>query len=442
MPNMLSYVVLFLGSLALAFLARRRFYPKPYAGIPYNQHSANRLTGDVPDLTPIIKATNEYSSPLMAVTTQRLRRPLAQLLFPALRPPLLILDDPREIEDVLVRRGREFDRAPVSMHIVRHYFRHAMMTQYSSSPGLRDQKRVWADAFGADFLRRVAAPSVYQAALDLLNLWGFKADGGPFRVVEDFHNTTFDAMWVALTGEKAGIVRHEIEKLQQQQQSQSLTGGGGDGGGREHPIGSSPRGNLIKGEVEYVNAMIAKGFGSIGLSRLAQMFRAYMPRHRQFRKTVDTEVGLVIGKAVDRFQRLEAGDWEAGEGDTCMMDMVLRRKILEARKSGRPLTDPAKDKVLVDDTFMMILAVCGMFSWQTTLRVSRVVKGVSTNRFPFRVGLRYHGRLSGMVRKIHGVLPLGPGRAPRGSPGCLPPHEEAVHGRDARDRHPLPRRRL
>ena len=345
---MLSYVALLLGSLALAFVARRRFYPKPYAGIPYNQHAANRLTGDIPNLVPVIKATNEHSAPLLAITTQRLRRPLAQLLFPALRPPLLILDDPREIEDVLVRRGREFDRAPVSMHILRHYFPYAMMTQYNSAPGLRDQKRVWADAFGADFLRRVAAPSVYQATLDLLKLWGLKANGRPFQVVGDFHSTAFDAMWVALTGEKAGIVQYEIEKLQSQS---------GAGGGREHPIGPPPRGNLIKKEVEYVNGMIAKGFESVGLSRLAQMFSAYLPRHRQFRRTVDTEVGLVIRKAVERFQQVEAGHLNADEHDTCMMDLVLRRKVLEARKSGQPLIDPTKDKVLLDDTFLMILAV-------------------------------------------------------------------------------------
>ncbi|KAK7978117.1 Cytochrome P450 [Apiospora saccharicola] len=348
----MMYVVLLLGSLALAFVARHRFYPRLYAGIPYNKHSANRLTGDIPDLTPIIKATNEYSSALLAVTTERLRRPLAQLLFPALRPPLLILDDPREIEDVLVRRGREFDRAPVSMHILRHYFRNAMMTQFNTAPGLRDQKRVWADAFDADFLRRVAAPSIYQATLELLELWHLKATSRPFRVLEDFHNATFDAMWVALTGEKAGLIHHEIEKLQHEQSQSAASGVGG----RKHLIGPSPHEHVIKKEVEYVNGMISKGFGSIGLSRLAQMVSAYLPRHRQFRRTVDTEVGLVIRKAVDRFQRLETDYSEAGEGDTCMMDMVLRRKVAEARKSGQPLMDPTKDKFLIDDTFMMILA--------------------------------------------------------------------------------------
>ncbi|KAK7948805.1 cytochrome P450 [Apiospora aurea] len=322
---MLSYILLFLGSLVLVFTARRRLYPKPFPGIPYNKVSANRIAGDLPELIPVIKATNEYSTSMFAISTQRLRLPLAQ--------------DPREIEDILVRRGREFDRAPMSIKTLKNFFPYSFMGKYNT-PEVKEQKRIWADAFGADFLRKVAAPSIYNATLDL-------ADGRPFEVVEDLHNATLDAIWVALVGEEAGITRHEIKKFLQSQRDAS-------DGGRRDP-GPPPRGYLLRREVDYVSEMIAKNSSS-GIPVLAQKLAAYLPRHRQFRRTVDTEIGLVMRKAVDRFQRLELGRLEAGENDTCMMDLVLRRKVLEAKKLGRPLMDPTKDKVLLDDTFLMMFA--------------------------------------------------------------------------------------
>ncbi|KAK8093955.1 Cytochrome P450 [Apiospora hydei] len=323
---MLSYILLFLASLALVFTARRRLHPKPFAGIPYNKQSAHRLTGDIPELVPVIKATNEYSASMFAISTQQLRQPSRRCCS--------------------LRRGREFDRAPISIKTLKNFFPYSFMGKYNT-PEIKEQKRVWADAFGADFLRRVAAPSIYKATLDLLELWRLKADGRSFEVVEDLHNATLDAIWVALVGEEAGITRHEIKKLLQSQSD------AGDGGHCD--LGPPPRGYRLRSEVDYVSEMIAKNSSS-RIPVLVQKLAAYLPRHRQFRRTVDTEIGLVMRKAVDRFQRLELGKLEAGENDTCMMDLVLRRKVLEAKKSGRPLMDPTKDKVLLDDTFLMMFA--------------------------------------------------------------------------------------
>lgn len=345
---MLLYVLLATSCVALIFAARRKIYPRPYPGIPYNEQSAKRLTGDLPELIPVIQATNEYSSSIFAITTQRLGKPIAQMLFPVLRKPLIILEDPREIEDIVLRRNQEFDKAPMAINTIKPMFANATTSQYTT-PELRAQKRLWADVMRVEFLRKAAAPNIYKATLDLVELWRLKATSvyreQPFKVTVDFQNAALDAIWVAVVGEEPGVTRYEINKLQDQ-----ITGGGS----QKSP--SPPRGMFLKKEVDYIAEVIARNSSS-GIPGWAQKLETLMPRHRQFRRTVNTEIALVMARAVDRFQRLDLGRLEADEIDTCMMDLVLRRLVLASKRSGQPLADPTKDQRMLDEMFFMLVAV-------------------------------------------------------------------------------------
>ncbi|KAK8071660.1 hypothetical protein PG996_005008 [Apiospora saccharicola] len=341
------YILLAASATAFILAVRQRVYPKPYPGIPYNEQSAHRISGDLPELVPVIKSTNEYSTAIFSITTQRLGKPIAQMLFPALRKPLIILEDPREIEDILVRRNREFDKAPMAINTLRPMFANATTSQYTT-PQLRAQKRLWADVMSAEFLHKAAAPNIYKATLNLLELWRLKASSSvhkdqPFKVPEDFQNATLDAMWVAVVGEEPGVTRYEITKLQNQ-----------IAGTSENNI-PPPRGIFLKREVDYIADVIAKNASS-PVPGWAQKLETYMPRHRQFRRTVNAEITLVMGKAVDRFQRLDLGKLEAEEMDTCMSDLVLRRLVLAAKKAQQPLADPTKDQHMLDEMFLLLVA--------------------------------------------------------------------------------------
>ncbi|KAK4171066.1 hypothetical protein QBC36DRAFT_340674 [Triangularia setosa] len=88
---------------------RKKHYPRPYPGILHNAHSASRMAGDLPDLIPAIKLTKANSEAIFSITTQKLGSPIAQLLLPGNR--MIILDEPREIEDILNRRGKQFNKS-------------------------------------------------------------------------------------------------------------------------------------------------------------------------------------------------------------------------------------------------------------------------------------------------------------------------------------------
>lgn len=68
-------------------------------------------------LVPIIETTNEFFNTPFTVTTQNLGVPIAQLLFPGIRKPMVIIEDPREIEDIMVRRDKDFDKTLVAINM-------------------------------------------------------------------------------------------------------------------------------------------------------------------------------------------------------------------------------------------------------------------------------------------------------------------------------------
>lgn len=345
---MIVYLLLGLGSALLVAIGWRRLYPSPYPGIPFNEKSANRVTGDIPDLVPIVQATNEFSYAVFSITTWKLGVPIAQLLLPAIRRPLIILDDPREIEDILVRRNKEFDKAPMVVDNFSPIFPHATLSQFTT-PVLKAQKRLWADGMTPGFLHKAAAPNIHKATLELIQLWRLKAStifqDKPFDVYEDLQNAALDAIWVAVVGEEPGITRYEINKLQRQQIKHDAD--------FHEPL---PPGIFLKKEVAYIADTIARSSNSPS-PKWAQKLETYTPRYRSFRRTIATELGLIMRKAVERFQHLEMGKLEATESDTCMMDLILRRRILDARKTGKNLTDPTKDQSLLDEMFIMLVAV-------------------------------------------------------------------------------------
>ena len=332
---------------AVLMLLWRQRYPKPLPGIPYNAASAWRIAGDVTDLLPLIKATNEFSESVFTITTQKLGTPVAQLLLPGFRKPLVILEDPREAEDIVVRRNKDFDKAAMSIDLFKPMFPRATFSQ-TTTPELKAQKRLWADIMSTEFLRKVAAPNINKSAIELVDLWRLKAStvhkDEPFSVDDDFKNAALDAIWLVMVGQEPGMSRFELRKLQNQINWNKLLD--------EAP----PRGVFLKREVEYLFETIHKNANS-PMPKWSQKLETLTPRYRKFRRTVSNEIGRAMHDAVARFQRLELGKLEDDDADTCAMDLVLRRQMLEARKAGRPPSDPTQDQSMLDEMFVLFVGV-------------------------------------------------------------------------------------
>jgi cytochrome P450 len=314
-------------------------------GIPYTLSSTKRVFGDGPSIKGAGQATGEPSAALFALS-RKLQSPIAQFLLTSTTTPSIVLDDPREVEDILLRRNKEFDRSLLTTHLFSQILPKSTLAQLTT-PALKAQKRLWSDVMHPDFLRRVVAPNLQTAARELVELWTLKterAGGAPFDVSGDFQSTALDAIWVAVLGSKIGVLRHEIAKLKSEapdEETARLVG-------------------VVRFAVEKGSSIVNDGVGSLWPG-LTFFFLSFTPSFRRFRRIGRDEVQKIMRRAHDRFRRLSSeepagGGDEGAEHDTCAMDFVLRREIVAARKEGRPAPDPTHNPALLDELWLMLLA--------------------------------------------------------------------------------------
>ena len=345
--SLLLYAI-FLSIISGVLLLYRRIFPKPYPGIPCNRAAANRISGDVPDLLAHYKRTKEASA-YSFDQCKKLKSPIVQLFLRPFSPPLIFLDDPRETEDILLRRTKEFDRAPSTIAFFKPLIPHSTLVQPSNQV-FKQQRRLWVDCMSPAFLRRVVAPNVYKAAMELVDLWRLKtslAAGHPFAAQEDFQLAAFDAIWVAILGSELGGVRSEIETLYTEASSIELPKD------KDHPasLPSASRSDMYNAVAYLTNT--GEGLMASPFPVLHHWFIRQSSRYRSNSAIKDQEIRNLTKRARDRFHRISAADDEGKEHDTCAMDLVLRREVIAAQKAGVEV--PEGERPAIQDELLMLL---------------------------------------------------------------------------------------
>ena len=344
--SLLLYGVLL--SIICVLILYRRISPKPYPGIPRNNAAAHRISGDLPDLLAHYKATKEASAFAFQQCT-KLKSPLIQLFLRPFSPPFICLDDPREIEDVMLRRTKEFDRAPSTIAFFKPLIPHATLVQ-PSDRSFKQQRRLWVDCMAPGFLRRVVAPNVYKSALELVELWRRKtelAHGRPFAAQEDFELAAFDAIWVAILGSELGGVRSEMQALRAEASSVELA----EEKDRAASFPSAIRPDIYKA-VAYLNGTVE----GVMASPFPVWHHWCIRQSSQYKANSaikDREIRKITKCAQDRFRRISSPDNDGEEHDTCAMDLVLRREVITAQRAGVKL--PQEESPAIQDELLMLL---------------------------------------------------------------------------------------
>ncbi|KAK8042943.1 cytochrome P450 [Apiospora phragmitis] len=270
--------------------------------------------------------------------------PVHQLFMNPFSRPLVVIDDPCEVADLLMRRGRDFDKSTAYG---------VWQTLVPAPPWpIRPTPTGRCSAPRGAFLRRVVGPHVYAAVLDLTRLWEARIGEMSSKTVvpamdvsKDFSFAALDAIWASIFGERLDLVAGQAEAV-----------------GMGLPV---PRfkGAMVAQTVDYVNIIWDQWGSSLwpGLSRWR------ITRSRAFRDYValkDRETGRLLSEAAARLQTLVPQEHEeagrdaddGGQDDSCLMDLVLRRSLLVAQKAGRTLPDPATNDDLKDELLLMIFA--------------------------------------------------------------------------------------
>lgn len=198
----------------LQSLVKRFFYPRPLPGIPYHKDAANRITGDRPTIGATYARLTEWSLPIGRRSLEY-GSPIHQVFVNPFAKPMVMIDDPREASDIVLRRSKEFDR--LDIHGVWKTFIPNSTIAKPTNEDWKAQRKVWQEAMNPDFLKRVVAKNIYDRAVDLTKLWKVRctqAHGEPVDVSEDFSFAALDAIWTATFGEHLRLVESQIRTLE------------------------------------------------------------------------------------------------------------------------------------------------------------------------------------------------------------------------------------
>jgi hypothetical protein len=159
---------LLLGGLGLLYLLYQWALPKPLPGIPYNKKAAKSILGDASELMTIRK---NGGRPRVWFNEQNARHnsPIVQAFLAPLSQPILIVADFREAQDILLRRGKEFDRGGRNLDALSGVIAHHHIGMQTTDPQFKANRELVKDLMTPNFLNTVCP------VLDAY-LQGLKAD--------------------------------------------------------------------------------------------------------------------------------------------------------------------------------------------------------------------------------------------------------------------------
>lgn len=342
LPALAGFALIFLA-LWLYRLLAPKLYPQVLPHLPYNRRNARRIFGDMPDVGAFAAKMGCTQSEAVFEVVNRgpAQSPIAQLLTPSFMPQAIVLvDDPREVEDILRRRGREFDRSAMTAAFFEPLLPKASIAQFTTAD-LKAQKKLWADAVTADFLKKAAVPHARQSVLRLVEIWRLKtAMGDTFDAIPDFLDAMMDLMWALVLGSDLGVLLNKLASTAKNVETRpgavsksidSASWASNNDLGLSKAAESSRKMFFqVTSFLEHESSYIRSGWAGWRLK-----FIKFTPRYRRVRQNMEFEMGKLVADARSRF--LRAGQTESFGLDTaekCAMDMVLRRELLAAQKEG------------------------------------------------------------------------------------------------------------
>ncbi|PTB37048.1 hypothetical protein M441DRAFT_175388 [Trichoderma asperellum CBS 433.97] len=313
---------------AAAILLYRAALPKPIPGIPYDEKSATRLLGDVPRALSHYKNTGEMMS-FLAQKCQELNSPMIQVFMRPFGRPWVIMCDGREAQDIMSRRGREFDRGDM----FRDFFAAIIPHQQSVLPTndqWRHNRRLVADTMSVPFLNNVATYRVYENTIDLIDLWRQKLRLAPkhaFDVYKDVQYCTVDTIWAATFGSSLGISKSQADYLSNLDHIALPPDS-------KKTVAEIPEGEFPEGW--HTLTTIVRSFEipmNSPLGRHHHWFAIkFYPSYRRAMASRNRLIGSKIEQAWNTFGRGDAADEDKLR---CAVDLVVQREVTLAKKQGR-----------------------------------------------------------------------------------------------------------
>ncbi|KAM3515970.1 hypothetical protein MY11210_000510 [Beauveria gryllotalpidicola] len=349
---------LVVGLVSLVCYIYHRAFPRPLAGIPFNPEAAKSFAGDI----PAIKAREKDGASIRPWFLEQARRhnsAITQIFLGPFARPTILISDYREANDILMHREADFKRGK-KVDVFGGILPHAHPAMETFDARFKSTRDLVRDVMTPSFLQTFSAPTAYNVAVNLRDLWRLKhqlALGRPFNVAKDIVEFSFDAILSAATGlgPSGGDLKQQLLHLQQQSAStpSSLSGGIDPESPATFPsLARSVKLTALATDEE----LLWKGF----YQPWPKLYHAVMKLFPSVRRARAILRGYITSQIVRAVPRLRRGD-----APECALDYIIQREVKAADKAGRrPVLD---DPRIRDQIYGYLIAghdtSAGTLSW-------------------------------------------------------------------------------
>lgn len=152
LPALTSAVAL--GVITIIYVLRQWALPKPLPGIPYNKEALEFILGDAAEVRRI-KAAGGRARGWVGQQTVKHDSPIVQAFLTPFGKPAIILADYREAQDILLRRGKEFDRGWKNLEAFRGVLPMHHIAMKTNDPQFKKNRELVKDLMTHQFLNTV-----------------------------------------------------------------------------------------------------------------------------------------------------------------------------------------------------------------------------------------------------------------------------------------------
>ncbi|KAF3769026.1 cytochrome P450 [Cryphonectria parasitica EP155] len=304
--------------------------PKPLAGIPYNRDAAQKLFGDVPEMMGYVIKTKRIFCWLTSLTTRH-QSPIIQAFIKPFSLPWVVVTDPFESQDILLRRTKEFDRSGFFGDLINGILPEQHIQFLSSDDRFKKNRNLINHLMAPTFISQVSAPEVYKASTTMIKVWHLKCDlaqGRPFAAHGDITSLALDSIFASSFGlpEAESNTYQRLEMIQ-----------------RWKPDPSPPEKSNVDTPVQFPeNASVPEIFSAVlmlansvtdtQLSPVPRLTSWVIRKFPYMRKATAIKDNYIRGKTEECIALIEAGQTQPR---SALHSVLLRERDI-AGKEGRP----------------------------------------------------------------------------------------------------------
>ncbi|KAF4536396.1 Cytochrome p450 monooxygenase [Lasiodiplodia theobromae] len=333
------------GVFLVLYMIYRAALPRPIPGIPHNKDAASKILGDIPEMMGHVKRTKRIFCWLTSRATRH-QSPIVQVFIKPFSHPWVIVTDPFESHDILVRRTKEFDRSSFFGEILSGIMPEQHSWYKSNTALFKQNRNLINHLMAPTFINEVSAPDVYNAVTTVIKVWQLKcsqARGRPFSAHDDITYGALDAIFASSFGlaEEDSSTAPRLAALSQHTPAPATS--------LDEPVSFPSAAEAIP---PIFSAVLTIGHslqaGQLSPSpRLVSLFLRQLPYMRRATATKDAFIAARIDDAV---RLIDANP--ADQPRNALHSVLLRSRSL-AQKHGLP--PPAPHSHAIADEFLGFL---------------------------------------------------------------------------------------